>query len=65
MSTGRMTIMGTRHVISAGHYLAAHAGFQILEAGGNAIDAGVAAGIAIGEYTFATILTPKGNRSRR
>ena len=48
MSTGRMTIMGTRHVISAGHYLAAHAGFQILEAGGNAIDAGVAAGIAIG-----------------
>jgi gamma-glutamyltranspeptidase/glutathione hydrolase len=43
-----MTIMGTRHVISAGHYLAAHAGFQILEAGGNAIDAGVAAGIAIG-----------------
>ncbi len=42
------TIMGTRHVISAGHYLAAHAGFQILEAGGNAIDAGVAAGIAIG-----------------
>ena len=40
--------MGTRHVISAGHYLAAHAGFQILEAGGNAVDAGVAAGIAIG-----------------
>jgi gamma-glutamyltranspeptidase/glutathione hydrolase len=48
MATGRTTIMGTRHVISAGHYLAAHAGFQILEAGGNAIDAGVAAGIAIG-----------------
>ncbi|MPZ43095.1 MAG: gamma-glutamyltransferase family protein [Betaproteobacteria bacterium] len=42
-----MTIMGARHVISAGHYLAAHAGFMILEAGGNAIDAGVAAGIAI------------------
>jgi gamma-glutamyltranspeptidase/glutathione hydrolase len=48
MASSRMTIMGTRHVISAGHYLAAHAGFQILEAGGNAIDAGVAAGIAIG-----------------
>jgi len=46
MST-RMSIMGTRHVISAGHYLAAHAGFQILEAGGNAIDAGVCAGICI------------------
>jgi len=35
-------------MVSAGHYLAAHAGFQILEAGGNAIDAGVAAGIALG-----------------
>ena len=48
MATKRMSIMGTRHVISAGHYLAAHAGFEVLEAGGNAIDAGVAAGIAIG-----------------
>ncbi|HEX2830449.1 MAG TPA: gamma-glutamyltransferase family protein [Burkholderiales bacterium] len=47
MASKRMTIMGTRHVVSAGHYLAAHAGFKILEAGGNAIDAGVAAGIAI------------------
>lgn len=43
----RPTIMGTRHVIAAGHYLAAHAGFEILEAGGNAVDAGVAAGIAV------------------
>ena len=43
----RPTIMGTRHVIAANHYLAAHAGFEILEAGGNAIDAGVASGIAI------------------
>jgi gamma-glutamyltranspeptidase/glutathione hydrolase len=48
MSGERMSIMGTRHVVSAGHYLAAHAGFEILEAGGNAVDAGVAAGIAIG-----------------
>jgi gamma-glutamyltranspeptidase/glutathione hydrolase len=48
MASARMSIMGTRHVVSAGHYLAAHAGFEILEAGGNAIDAGVAAGIAIG-----------------
>jgi gamma-glutamyltranspeptidase/glutathione hydrolase len=48
MVSPRMSIMGTRHVVSAGHYLAAHAGFQILEAGGNAVDAGVAAGIAIG-----------------
>ena len=44
----RPTVMGTRHVIAAGHYLAAHAGFTILEAGGNAIDAGVAAGLAMG-----------------
>src|SRR5690606_37958240 len=36
------------HMISAGHYLATHAGAQILQAGGNAIDAGVAAGIALG-----------------
>ena len=35
-------------MISAGHHLAAHAGFCILEAGGNAIDAGVAAGMAAG-----------------
>lgn len=41
----RPVIRGTRHTCVAGHYLAAHAGFAILEAGGNAIDAGVAAGI--------------------
>ena len=44
----RPNIMGRRHVIVAGHYLAAQAGLQVLEAGGNAIDAGVAAGIALG-----------------
>jgi gamma-glutamyltranspeptidase/glutathione hydrolase len=48
MATYRPSITGSRHMISAGHYSAAHAGFQILEAGGNAIDAGVAAGIALG-----------------
>ena len=37
--SGRPTISGTRHAISAGHYLAAAAGFAILEAGGNAVDA--------------------------
>lgn len=46
--THRPTVYGTRHAISAGHYLAASAGFSILEAGGNAIDAGVAAGICLG-----------------
>jgi gamma-glutamyltranspeptidase / glutathione hydrolase len=44
----RPTIAVTRHAISAGHYLAATAGFAILQAGGNAIDAGCAAGIALG-----------------
>ena len=48
MTAGRPTISGTRHAISAGHYLAAAAGFSILEAGGNAVDAGCAAGLALG-----------------
>ena len=48
MNAHRPVVMGTRHAISAGHYLAAEAGFEIFNAGGNAIDAGVAAGLAIG-----------------
>src|SRR4029078_2540640 len=48
MKAHRPTIMGTRHMASATQYLAAEAGFRILEAGGNAIDAGVAGGIALG-----------------
>lgn len=44
----RPVIAGTRHMVVAGHYLAAHAGFEILESGGNAVDAGCAAGIALG-----------------
>jgi len=47
-SPHRPTIAVTQHAISAGHYLAATAGFEILQAGGNAIDAGCAAGIALG-----------------
>ena len=47
-TTMRPPIAGTRHMVSAGHYLAAQAAFQILEGGGNAVDAGVAAGIALG-----------------
>jgi gamma-glutamyltranspeptidase/glutathione hydrolase len=47
MST-RPEICGTRHAVSAGHYLAAAAGHAVLEAGGNAVDAGVAAGLALG-----------------
>src|SRR2546421_10156528 len=48
MKAFRPSITGTRHMISAGHHGAAHAGFCILEAGGNAVDAGVAAGICLG-----------------
>src|SRR5215470_13305637 len=48
MKSYRPTIMGTHHMIAATQYLAAEAGFKILEAGGNAIDAGVAAGISLG-----------------
>ncbi len=44
----RARIIGTRHMAAAGHYLAAQTAFQILEAGGNAVDAGVAGGIALG-----------------
>ncbi len=43
----RPPIMGATHMVSSGHYLAATAGNRILEEGGNAIDAGVASGIAI------------------
>lgn len=42
----RPNIMARQHVVASGHYYASLAGFQILEAGGNAIDAGVAAGLA-------------------
>ena len=41
-------ITGARFMISSGHYLATEAGHAVLQAGGNAVDAGVAAGIALG-----------------
>jgi gamma-glutamyltranspeptidase/glutathione hydrolase len=47
LESRRPTLYGSRHAISAGHYLAAAAGFSILEAGGNATDAGCAAGISL------------------
>lgn len=45
--TSRPAIRGANHMVAAGHYLAAAAGYRILEEGGNAIDAGVASGIAL------------------
>lgn len=44
----RPAIRGTRHMVVTEHYAASHAAFTVLEAGGNAIDAGCAAGIALG-----------------
>ncbi len=44
----RPVVSGQRHIVSTGHYLATQAAFQVLEAGGNAVDAGVAAGLALG-----------------
>jgi len=46
-SPTRARVIGTRHMVAAGHYLAAQTGLQILEAGGNATDAGVAAGLVL------------------
>jgi gamma-glutamyltranspeptidase/glutathione hydrolase len=45
--TTRPVVMGTHGVVTTGHYLATAIGMQVLEAGGNAIDAGVAAGFAL------------------
>jgi gamma-glutamyltranspeptidase / glutathione hydrolase len=41
-------VMGRRWMVSAGHPLAAQAAARILDTGGNAIDAGVAAGFMLG-----------------
>ncbi|MDA1257760.1 MAG: gamma-glutamyltransferase [Chloroflexi bacterium] len=43
----RPDLAGNTHAVSSGHHLATAAGFRVLEQGGNAIDAGVATGIAI------------------
>ena len=44
----RPTVRGTNGMVASGHQLATRAGVRILERGGNAIDAGVAAGICLG-----------------
>ena len=45
--TGRPSVLGRRHMISSVHYLATMGGLRVLQQGGNAIDAGVAAGLCI------------------
>src|SRR4051812_28646183 len=43
----RPVLQGTFGMVAAGHYLASAIGLRMLERGGNAIDAGVAAGFAL------------------
>jgi gamma-glutamyltranspeptidase/glutathione hydrolase len=43
----RTTKYGLRHAVASGHYLASSAAAAILEMGGNAVDAGCCAGIAL------------------
>ena len=47
VTQGRPAVLGKRWMVSTSHYLASQAGAKIFERGGNAIDAGVAAGIAL------------------
>ena len=51
----RPVLQGTLGMVAAGHYLASAIGLCVLEQGGNAIDAGVAAGIAV------NVLKPQSN----
>jgi gamma-glutamyltranspeptidase/glutathione hydrolase len=48
MTLTRSSIKASRRAVSSGHRLASEAAIAILEAGGNAVDAGVAGGIALG-----------------
>lgn len=42
----RPVLTATKQIVVSGHHLASQAGFQMLEAGGNAVDAAVAAALA-------------------
>jgi gamma-glutamyltranspeptidase/glutathione hydrolase len=46
--TATVQVIGTRWAVAAGHALASEAAARVLGAGGNAIDAGVAAGLTLG-----------------
>src|SRR5438094_1214426 len=46
-TTHRPAVMAAHYVASTNHYLATLAATRLLESGGNAIDAGVAAGLCI------------------
>ena len=44
----RPVVTGRKAVVTAGHYLAAQAGMQVIHAGGNAMDAAVATSLSMG-----------------
>ncbi|HEX7039975.1 MAG TPA: gamma-glutamyltransferase [Trueperaceae bacterium] len=46
-SGGRPTVLAPRAMVSTGHYLASAAALDVLQRGGNAVDAGVAAGLTL------------------
>ena len=43
----RPAVLGSKHMVSSSHYLSSLAGLRMFPRGGNAVDAGVAAGIAL------------------
>ena len=43
----RPTVAGSHYAVSSGHYLASAAAMRVLDAGGNAVDAGVTAAMAL------------------
>ena len=47
VTLGRPALLAKRWMVSSSHYLASQAGARMFERGGNAVDAGVAAGIAL------------------
>src|SRR5207247_9660036 len=46
--TATVQVIGTRWAVAAGHALASEAAARVLASGGNAMDAGVAAGLTLG-----------------
>ena len=47
VTQGRPAVLGSKHMVSSSHYLASLAGLRMFPRGGSAIDAGIAAGIAL------------------
>lgn len=52
-TSARPVVMGSNGMVSSGHYLASLAGVRVLEDGGNAVDAALAASLAL------TVVTPE------